>query len=84
MATTRAEPLEAARTMLRLPLTRLWLDYIGLGGNLPPTKIQAILTGRADIDDHNHDLIVQALNERFADHDNDHPMAYADELPPRG
>lgn len=82
MATTRSAPLEAARNMLGLSVDQLWLDYIGLGGNLPPKQIQALLTGHIDLDDHNHDLLTQALNERFTDHHSDHPLPYADELPP--
>ena len=42
---SRAAALEAARDMLGLPLPQLWLDYLGLGGNLPPAAIGAALLG---------------------------------------
>ena len=78
----RTAALEAARDLLELPLAQLWLDYLALGGNLPPAAIGAALSGRSGLGDHDHDLLVQALNERFVDRAQNHPLAYADELPP--
>ena len=43
MEPSRAAALEAARDMLGLPLAQLWLDYLALGGNLPPAAIGAAL-----------------------------------------
>ena len=79
----RAAALEAARDMLGLPLPQLWLDYLGLGGNLPPAAIGAALHGHVGLGDHDHDMLVQALNEHFVDRAQNHPLAYADELPPK-
>lgn len=81
MSPDRGTALEAARTMLGLSISRLWLDYVRLGGSLPPPLLQAFLAGELDIGDHDHDMVVQALNERFIDQDHNHPLAYADELP---
>ncbi|MBV9820395.1 MAG: hypothetical protein JOZ07_18860 [Solirubrobacterales bacterium] len=66
--------------MLELSLDELWVDYFTLGGSLLPAEIQAFLAGEHPLGDHDHDLLVQALNERFLDHDGDHPLDYADEL----
>lgn len=82
MELPRTAALEAARDLLGLPLTQLWLDYLALGGNLPPAAIGAALSGRGGLGDHDHDVLVQALNERFVDRAQNHPLAYADELPP--
>jgi hypothetical protein len=82
MDRSRAIALEAARDMLELSLPQLWLDYLGLGGNLPPAAIGAALSGRVGLGDHEHDVLVQALNEHFIDRAQNHPLAYADELPP--
>ena len=82
MDQSRTGPLGAARDLLGLSLPQLWLDYLGLGGSLPPAVIDAALTGRLELGDHDHDLLVQALNERFVDLAQDHPLLYADELPP--
>ena len=81
MDLSRATALEAARDMLGLTLAQLWLDYLALGGNLPPAAIGAALSGRVGLGDHDHDLLVQALNEYFIDRAQNHPLAYADELP---
>lgn len=80
MNATRAIPVEAARSMLELPLGELWIDYFALGGSLAPAEIQAFLAGQQPLGDHDHDLLVHALNERFVDRGEDHPLGYADEL----
>ena len=82
MNPSRAEALHAAQSMLGLSLQQLWIDYVRLGGNLPPDDIQAFLDGGPDLSDHDHDVIVQALNEHFIDNHQNHPLSYADELPP--
>jgi hypothetical protein len=78
---SRAEILEAARLRLEMSAPQLWVDYVSLGGSLSPLCIQGYLNGRGLISDHDHDILVQALNERFADFGGDQPLAYADELP---
>ena len=82
MQPSRAVALAAAQHMLGLSVAQLWLDYLGLGGNLPPAAIGAALAGAITLGDHDHDVLVQALNERFIDRAENHPLAYADELPP--
>jgi hypothetical protein len=81
MPDSRAVAVEAAREMLSMSLLELWVDYVSLGGSLSPGKIQAFLLGERLIGDHDHDVLVHALNERFFDQGDDHPLAYADELP---
>jgi hypothetical protein len=82
MSSSRTAALEAARDLLGLSRLQLWVDYLGLGGSLPPDTINAILDGHANPDDHNYDLLVQALNENFIDRAENHPLLYADELAP--
>jgi hypothetical protein len=76
----RAEALETARLALGLSVAQLWLDCLGLGGNLGPRALAGFLSGRAAVSDYEHDVVTQALNERFAERARDHPLAYADEL----
>jgi hypothetical protein len=80
MNVRRAVAVETARTMLDLSLIELWIDYFALGGSRSPAHIQAFLTDEHPLADHDHDLLVQALNERFIDRGGDHPLDYADEL----
>jgi hypothetical protein len=35
---TRSEVFQAVRGMLGLSVQELWLDYVGLGGSLPPLR----------------------------------------------
>lgn len=77
---SRAIAVEAARNMLGLSLDQLWVDYFTLGGSLSPQQIKAFLSGEHTLLDHDHDLLVHALNEHFIDQDQDHPLGYADEL----
>lgn len=80
-----ASSLEAARSMLGLTVRELWVDYMRLGGNLSLPAITAALSGRGGLREHDHDVLVQALNEVFLDRGEDHPLSYADELTgPRG
>lgn len=55
---------------------------MALGGNLPSDEFEALLRDGHQVDGHNYDLVVQALNEQFVERDQDHPLPYADELPP--
>jgi hypothetical protein len=80
VTTSRAVALEAARSLLGLSVDDLWVDYLALGGQLMRSDVDAFLSGSRAVDDHDHDLIVHALNERFVDREADHPLAYADEL----
>lgn len=82
MDRSRNSALEAARDMLGLSVDELWLDYFGLGGNLPTAAVSASLSGGQELGDHDYDVLVQALNEHFVDLDQGHPLLYADQLPP--
>ena len=77
MAVSRFVVVEAARSMLGVSPRALWLDYLALGGNLNPDDIDAFLAGHQDLSDHEHDVLVHSLNERFADRGQNHPLAYA-------
>lgn len=73
-------PLEAARLLLGLSLERLWLDYATLGGNLTAEDVGRFLTGRAAVAPGDYDRLAVALNERFMDRNEDHPVRYAEDL----
>ena len=71
--------LEAARVMLDLSVTDLWLLYVGLGGSLPRAQLVAFLSGAGEpeLDDHDHDMLAHALNEGFTARGEGHPLPYA-------
>jgi hypothetical protein len=68
--------------MLGLSTSDLWIDYLALGGILAPRQLNDFLAGNRLISDHEHDILVHSLNERFTDRDQNHPLAYAARLPP--
>jgi hypothetical protein len=66
--------------MLDIPIDHLWVDYIGLGGELPLAEIAEFVYGDSALPDRDYDRLAQALNELFMDRDEDHPFPYADEV----
>jgi hypothetical protein len=70
--------MRAAMVDARLSLPELWLRYFGLGGMNTESELGDHLDeipGRA-FDDGQHDVVVQALNERFMELHLDHPIPY--------
>jgi hypothetical protein len=77
-----AEPLdvlENARRTLNLSISDLWFRYFSLGGMSTALEVEAFLYGALVAEPHNRDLLAVALNERFAEIGQDHPLAYADD-----
>ena len=73
--------LEQARRDLGLSVADLWLRYFALGGMSAALEIEAILFGALLADDHNRDIIAVALNERFFELGQDHPVLYTGDVP---
>jgi hypothetical protein len=71
--------LEEARKQVGLTISALWVRYFALGGMSTPLELEAVLFGALVADPHDRDLIVVALNERFAELDLGHPMPYSDD-----
>ncbi len=76
----RGSMLRAGQDHLGLSLHDVWLGYISVGGNAPLREVQGWLTGLAEPGDDDHDLMAQALNDRFVDQGLNHPVAYTDTL----
>lgn len=55
----------------------LWLRYFALGGMRSPVDVRSYLQGTAVPTDHDHDVLAQALNERFGELGRNHPVLYA-------
>ncbi|MGI8754965.1 MAG: hypothetical protein ACR2MB_03725 [Acidimicrobiales bacterium] len=79
--TDQFEILEQARQDLALALPDLWFRYFALGGMSTALEVEAILYGALIATNHNHDLIAVALNERFSEVGEDHPLAYVGDDP---
>ncbi|MEO6955466.1 MAG: hypothetical protein ABI137_01885 [Antricoccus sp.] len=60
---------------LGISLEDLWLDAYALGGDLSLLETEAYVFGLLR-DAHEHNVLAQALNERFMDQDLDHLVRY--------
>ena len=73
------DELENARSQVGLSIGALWARYFALGGMSTPIELEAALFGALVPDAHDRDLIVLALNERFAELDLGQPLPYSDD-----
>jgi hypothetical protein len=69
--------LEQARRDVGLSIHDLWFRYFALGGMSAALEVEAILFGALRASDHNRDILAVALNERFAELGQDHPLLYS-------
>jgi hypothetical protein len=74
------EVLDRFRQDARLSHRDLWLRYFGLGGMSSGTDLEAFLYGILQPSTHDHDVIAQALNERFVEIGGDHPVPYLEDM----
>lgn len=73
----RPDALNVARVEAGLSKGQLWLRYFGLGGMTPELELEAILHGALTATAPDRDRIVHALNERFTELGQNHPLAYS-------
>lgn len=73
--------LERARIDVGLSVSDLWFRYFALGGMGTALEVEGYLLGALEADEHDHDLLAVALNERFSELGGDHPVAYVDDQP---
>jgi hypothetical protein len=70
--------LEAAIRRSGLTRPQLWLRYLGLGGIATSIELDSYVRGWGDgpFDDAQHDVVVQAINERFMELGLSNPVPY--------
>lgn len=76
----RATLLRAAKSISGLHIDDLWTDCIAIDGSLSLARLKEGLAGSHVLDDHQYDVVAQALNDRFADVYLDHLVPYAREI----
>lgn len=76
---TRPDALNQAREEAGLSHGQLWLRYFGIGGITPALEVEAIVHGVLDVDLHDRNTIVHALNERFTELGRNHPVPYLED-----
>lgn len=71
--------LEAARMQAGMSFQDLWIAYFSLGGTAHPDAVRAYLGG-GSVPSLDYDVLAQALNDRFIDLGQNHPVPYREEL----
>ena len=59
----------------------LWLRYFSLGGMSTPAEVESYLHMDIAPSVHDHDVLAQALNERFSELGRNHPVGYSGSEP---
>jgi hypothetical protein len=59
-----------------IDISELWLRYLAIGGNGTEAELSFHVRSEECADDHEHNLIAQAINEAFLDRGDDHPVGY--------
>ena len=72
--------LEAGRVQAGMATIDVWLAYFALGGMESLPMVTSILMGTVVPSNSDYDMLAQALNERFMDHGQNHPVPYRDEM----
>ncbi len=76
-----SEDLDQARVQAGLALSQLWLRYFALGGTCTSLELDAWGQGALVAPAVEHNLVVQALNERFIELGQAAQLPYRDERP---
>jgi hypothetical protein len=73
-----AAVLDQARREVGLSIDQLWVSYFEIGGKADPLELEAILRGMIEPEPYQYNVIAHALNERFMDRGEDHPVRYVE------
>ena len=73
------EVLGAAMTQAGMSFDELWIGYFTLGGGAGPETVRSYLGG-AEVPPMDYDLLATAINERFVEQGDDHPVPYHEDL----
>ncbi|HUR78613.1 MAG TPA: hypothetical protein VMZ22_11735 [Acidimicrobiales bacterium] len=73
------DALDQARRAASLSHFELWLRFFELGGMSTALEVEAYLYGALEPTNHERDVLVHALNERFSELGGDHPIPYSDD-----
>ena len=71
--------LNAARALAELSVEELWWRYFALGGSAAPEVLSEALSEEGSQPVPDIDVLIHALNERFAERGLDHALPYTDE-----
>lgn len=69
--------LADGRQRLRMSILAVWIGYFSVGGNGSLSDVDNWIRGVHAPSLQDHDLLAQALNDRFTEAGLDHPVAYS-------
>ena len=72
--------LDQARHDAHLSESELFLRYFALGGMSTSLQVEAFLLGALVPSPHDHDVLAQALNERFSELGGNRPVPYSGDI----
>ncbi|MFN2506024.1 MAG: hypothetical protein ABR540_17680 [Acidimicrobiales bacterium] len=72
--------IDSGRRQLGMSVRDVWVGYFSVGGNGSMLEVERWLSGASDIPAREHDMLAQAVNDRFTDHGLNHPVRYSDAL----
>ncbi len=78
MSTRLAYGLDQYRQRAGLSQVDLWLRYCEVGGMGTALEVEAFLFATLAPSAHDHDLLAQALNDRFVEMGGNHPVPYSE------
>ncbi len=61
---------------IRVPCPELWTRYVAPGGSGSTGDLRRHVESDSCPDDHEHNMIAQALNKLYLERGRDHPVAY--------
>ncbi|MBO0730265.1 MAG: hypothetical protein J2P57_13480 [Acidimicrobiaceae bacterium] len=79
MPKATGDTLDRARRRAGLSHGELFLRYFELGGLSSALQVEAFCFGALTPTAHDHDVVVHAINERFSELGQDHPVPYSDD-----
>jgi len=72
--------IEAGRRHLGMSPQDVWVGYFAVGGNGSQAEVREWLSSAVRLPAREHDLLAQALNDRFTEIGLNHPLRYSDAL----
>ena len=82
MAERPLDLLDRARQEAGLSHGELWMRYFELGGMSGAVMVEAICYGALEPSAHDYDVIAHAINERFVELGQNHPVPYSSDDEP--
>ncbi len=72
--------IESGRRHLGMSTRDVWIGYFAVGGNGSQADVRGWLSSAVGLPAREHDMLAQAVNDRFTEIGLNHPVRYSDGL----